>query len=45
MLMVDIDMTIAAVDNMKKNFDIVPREEQIINAGYKTKPTLRERVY
>jgi hypothetical protein len=34
--MVDIDMTIAAVDNMKKNFDIVPREEQIINAGYTT---------
>jgi hypothetical protein len=34
--MVDIDMTIAAVDNMKKNFDIVPREEQIINAGYRT---------
>ncbi len=22
------------MDNMKKNFDIVPAEEQIINAGY-----------
>ena len=31
---VDIDATIAAMDNMKKNFDIVPAEEQIINAGY-----------
>lgn len=33
LLMVDIDATIAAVDNMRKNFDIVPREEAIIKAG------------
>jgi hypothetical protein len=31
--MIDIDATIAAVDNMRKNFDIVPREEAIIKAG------------
>jgi hypothetical protein len=31
---VDIDATIAAVDNMRKNFDTVPREEAIIKAGY-----------
>ena len=30
----DIDLTIAAMDNMRKNFDIVPREEAIIKAGY-----------
>jgi hypothetical protein len=32
-LTLDIDATLAAVDNMKKNFDIVPREEAIIRAG------------
>jgi hypothetical protein len=31
---VDIDLTIAAMDNMRKNFDTVPREEAIIRAGY-----------
>src|SRR5271169_1092756 len=31
---VDIDLTIAAMDNMRKNFDTVPREESIIRAGY-----------
>jgi hypothetical protein len=30
----DIDLTLAAMDNMRKNFDIVPREEAIIKAGY-----------
>jgi hypothetical protein len=39
--MVDIDATIAAVDNMRKNFDIVPREDAIIRAGY----ALLEEVY
>jgi hypothetical protein len=31
--MLDIDATIAAMDNVKKNFDTVPREEAIIRAG------------
>lgn len=31
---VDIDLTIAAMDDMRKNFDTVPREEAIIRAGY-----------
>jgi hypothetical protein len=30
----DIDLTLAAMDNMRKNFDIVPKEEAIIKAGY-----------
>jgi hypothetical protein len=34
LLIIDIDATIAAVDNMRKNFDIVPREDAIIRAGY-----------
>ena len=29
----DIDLTIAAMDNMRKNFDTIPREEAIIKAG------------
>jgi len=40
MLMKDIDATIAAVDNMKKNFDTLPREEAIIKAGYSLTSTL-----
>lgn len=31
---VDIDATIAAVDNMRRNFDTIPKEEAIIKAGF-----------
>lgn len=31
---VDVDLTIAAMDSMRKNFDTVPREEAIIRAGF-----------
>ena len=34
----DIDLTIAAMDSMRKNFDTVPREEAIIRAGYVPRP-------